>query len=65
MARRKVSTTVYIEADQEERLKELSKRTRVPVAVYIREAVTLALAKHGIDAALQDFEAWAKNKPPA
>jgi len=43
LRRRKKSTTLYLEADQHERLKALSIRTRVPVAEYIREAVDLVL----------------------
>src|SRR4051812_41251094 len=46
MARKKVSTTVYIEPEQAERLKVLHERTKVPVAVYIREGIELALAKY-------------------
>ena len=43
MAKKKVSTTVYITEEQDQRLKELSKRTKVPVSVYIREGIDLAL----------------------
>ena len=46
MARKKVSTTVYIEPEQADRLKVLHERTKVPVAVYIREGIELALAKY-------------------
>jgi hypothetical protein len=46
MARKKVSTTVYIEPEQAERLKLLHERTKVPVAVYIREGIELVLAKY-------------------
>lgn len=46
MARKKVSTTVYIEPEQAERLKLLHERTKVPIAVYIREGIELALAKY-------------------
>ena len=46
MARKKVSTTVYIEPEQAERLKVLHERTKVPVAVYIREGIELVLAKY-------------------
>ena len=47
MTRKKVSTTVYIEPEQAERLKMLHDRTKVPVAVYIREGIELVLAHHG------------------
>ena len=46
MARKKVSTTVYIEPEQAEKLRLLHERTKVPVAVYIREGIELALAKY-------------------
>ena len=47
MARKKISTTIYITEEQDEALKELSKRTKVPVSVYIRE---------GIDAILNQYK---------
>lgn len=43
MSRRKISTTVYIEPEQDELLKRLSARTHVPVAAYIRRGVDLVL----------------------
>jgi predicted DNA-binding protein len=43
MARKKISTTVYITPEQNERLKLLHERTKVPVAVYIREGIDLVL----------------------
>ena len=46
MARKKVSTTIYIEPEQLERLKLLNERTKVPMAEYIREGINLVLAKH-------------------
>ncbi|MDH3201205.1 MAG: ribbon-helix-helix domain-containing protein [Myxococcales bacterium] len=46
MARKKISTTVYITAEQNERLKLLHERTKVPVAVYIREGIDLVLDCH-------------------
>jgi hypothetical protein len=46
MARKKVSTTIYITPDQDEKLKLLNERTKVPVAVYIREGIDMVLAKH-------------------
>ena len=48
MSRRKLSTTVYVEPEQDAGLKELHKRTNVPVAVFIREGIELVLAKYGI-----------------
>lgn len=46
MARKKISTTVYITPEQNDRLKLLHERTKVPVAVYIREGIDLVLARH-------------------
>ena len=46
MARKKISTTIYITPEQNERLKQLNQRTKVPVAVYIREGIDMMLEKH-------------------
>ena len=46
MARKKISTTVYITPEQNEQLKLLHERTKVPVAVYIREGIDLVLDRH-------------------
>jgi hypothetical protein len=46
MARRKLSTTVYITAEQDAALKLLHARTKVPVAEYIRQGIDLVLAKY-------------------
>lgn len=43
MARKKISTTVYITPEQSERLKLLHERTRVPVAEYIRQGIDMVL----------------------
>jgi predicted DNA-binding protein len=46
MARKKISTTIYITPEQNDRLKVLHERTKVPVAVYIREGIDLVLQRH-------------------
>ena len=46
MARRKISTTIYITPEQDERLKQLNQKTKVPVAEYIRQGIDLVLEKH-------------------
>jgi predicted DNA-binding protein len=46
MARKKISTTIYITPEQNERLKQLHDRTKVPTAVYIREGIDLVLEKY-------------------
>jgi predicted DNA-binding protein len=46
MARNKISTTVYITREQDELLKLLNQKTKVPVSEYIREGIDLVLDKH-------------------
>ncbi len=46
MGRKKISTTIYITEEQDRRLKELSRRTKVPVSVYIREGIDLVLDRY-------------------
>jgi len=43
MSRKKISTTIYVTPEQNEKLKLLHERTKVPVAVYIREGIDLVL----------------------
>jgi len=43
MSRKKISTTIYVTPEQNDRLKLLHERTKVPVAVYIREGIDLVL----------------------
>ncbi len=46
MARKKITTTIYITEDQNEKLKALHQKTKVPVAEYIRQGIDLILEKH-------------------
>jgi predicted DNA-binding protein len=46
VARKKISTTIYITPEQSERLKLLHDRTKVPVAEYIRQGIDLVLEKY-------------------
>lgn len=46
MARKKISTTVYITQEQSEKLKLLHEKTKVPVSEFIREGIDLVLEKH-------------------
>jgi hypothetical protein len=48
MRRYPVLTTVYLSEEQHEQLRRLHERTRVPVAVYLREAVDAILERHGL-----------------
>jgi predicted DNA-binding protein len=45
MARNKISTTIYITPEQNERLKLLHDKTKVPVAEYIRQGIDMVLEK--------------------
>jgi predicted DNA-binding protein len=46
LANTKVARTIYINSDQVEALKKLSDRTKVPQAVYVREALDMLLDKY-------------------
>jgi len=46
MSRKKISTTVYITPEQNQLLKKLHERTKVPVAEYIRQGIDLVLEKY-------------------
>ena len=46
MDRKKVSTTVYITQEQNQLLKQLNQKTKVPIAEYIREGIDMALERH-------------------
>lgn len=45
MGRKKISTTVYITPEQNELLKALHEKTKVPVAEYIRQGIDLMLER--------------------
>src|SRR5271167_2361609 len=47
MSRKKISTTIYVTPEQSEQLRVLHERTKVPVAVYIREGIDLVLRQYG------------------
>lgn len=46
MERKKISTTVYITHEQNQLLKVLNHKTKVPIAEYIREGINLVLLRH-------------------
>ncbi len=46
MARKKISTTIYITPEQNEALKLLNHKTKVPVAEYIRQGIDLVLERY-------------------
>lgn len=48
MKGKRVLTSLYIEPDVHAALKSLSEQTRVPIAVYLREAVTELLGKYSV-----------------
>lgn len=43
---KKLATTIYITEQQQQLLKELNRRSKVPVAEYIREGIDLVLEKY-------------------
>ena len=43
---KKVSTTVYITQEQNNLLKQLNQKTKVPIAEYIREGIDLVLERY-------------------
>lgn len=43
---KKISKTVYITPEQDEALKKLYEKTKVPQSEYIREGIELALKKY-------------------
>jgi hypothetical protein len=45
MAKKQV-TTIYITETQQQMLRELNRRTKVPVAEYIREGIDMILQRH-------------------
>ena len=46
MERKKISTTVYITPMQNDNLKLLNQKTKVPIAEYIREGIDMVLEKY-------------------
>ena len=49
MPRKKISTTVYITEDQNDNLKKLHERTKVPIAEYIRQGIDLVLERYACE----------------
>lgn len=45
MGRKKISTTVYITPEQNDLLKQLHDKTKVPVAEFIRQGIDLVLER--------------------
>ena len=48
MKGKRILTSLYIEPEVHAALKGLSEQTRVPIAVYLREAVTDLLSKYKV-----------------
>lgn len=46
MSRKKLSTTVYITEEQNEQLKKLNDKTKVPIAEFIRQGIDMVLEKY-------------------
>ena len=43
---KKQATTIYITEEQQAALKDLNRRSKVPIAEYIREGINLVLDKY-------------------
>lgn len=70
MDRKKISTTVYITQEQNNLLKLLNQKTKVPIAEYIREGIDLVLERHkhqlpGQLSLLSDLPGEPKGERPA
>ncbi|MEW5853438.1 MAG: ribbon-helix-helix domain-containing protein [Myxococcota bacterium] len=46
MPRKKISTTIYITPEQNEMLKILNEKTKVPVSEFVRQGIDLVLEKY-------------------
>jgi predicted DNA-binding protein len=46
LSQTKIARTIYINSDQVDALKKLSDKTKVPQAVYVREALDMLLDKY-------------------
>ncbi len=44
--RKKVTTTIYITPEQNEQLKTLHEKTKVPIAEYIRQGIDMILKRN-------------------
>jgi len=67
--RKKISTTIYVTLEQADKLKLLHERTKVPVAVYIREGIDLVLRHYahllpGQLALVDEFGSGSQPPPP-
>ncbi|MFO0741858.1 MAG: ribbon-helix-helix domain-containing protein [Labilithrix sp.] len=65
--RKKISTTIYVTPEQADKLKLLHERTKVPVAVYIREGIDLVLRHyaHLLPGQLTLVEETESPRPPS
>jgi len=63
MARKKISTTVYITEEQNDLLKQLNIKTKVPIAEFIRQGIDLVLDKYKKD--LPGQMSLIDSQPPA
>jgi ribbon-helix-helix protein len=65
VSRKKISTTVYITEEQNEKLKLLNEKTRVPIAEYIRQGIDLVLEKHKGDLPGEQLDLYPRSEKPA
>ena len=58
MSRKKISTTCYITAEQDELLKALSSKTKVPIAEFIRQGIELILEQRRADLPISHLDVF-------
>jgi len=46
MGRKKITTTIYITPEQNQKLKLLNDKTKVPISEYIRQGIDIVLQKN-------------------
>jgi hypothetical protein len=63
VTRKKISTTVYITETQNEKLKQLNEKTRVPIAEYIRQGIDLILERHQADLPGEQLDLYRFTRP--
>ncbi len=63
VSRKKISTTVDITEEQNEKLKRLNEKTKVPIAEYIRQGIDLILERHKADLPGEQLALYEESEP--
>ncbi len=61
--RKKISTTVYITEEQNDKLKQLNDKTKVPIAEYIRQGIDMVLERHKGDLPGDQLDLYQRDFP--